>query len=204
MNYSQTSPLYGLLSPCLQHPSLGQSSAPSQQVQLRISLCEMLSVAAHAKCILLDTNSASGAPTDATKWLHMPLAGSSRCDASLQSLLQLPPLSLPKEQAELFHEHACKRFMLNVLNDSPLLNELDASPIPHLSTPTSSQLSRCCVSTHSLPLSCQSVTLEVQKVFDLLCRAQLALRAATARVLADPSRFSAIGSWSSAGPFSQQ
>jgi hypothetical protein len=76
-----------------------------------------------------ETDSKSGCLSSATTWLAAPLMGKRHVDASLHHLLSLPPLRMPLEHAQRFHGHSAKRFMLNLVDNSPEFNEIEASNI---------------------------------------------------------------------------
>lgn len=79
----------------------------------RAALSRMLRHAPGVRSVFLETDSKSGAPADATMWVHAPIGGTSRVDASLHSILQMAPISLTPEQAARFHGHSGKRFLMN-------------------------------------------------------------------------------------------
>ena len=90
---------------------------------------------ADAQCILLDTDSSSGAPADATEWLLCPLEGA-RVKRSLVSLLQLAPISLSAERAGAYAGHSAKRSLLSVCEASPYLSEEHAIEVGRFSAST--------------------------------------------------------------------
>ena len=114
-------------------------------------LLESLDAAVSARALLLDTDSPSGDPVDATSFVAAPLALESRVCASIRALLQLPPLSLPAESASAYAGHSAKRFLLNFAMASPAFNEVDCNEVGRFSgstaqskdlTPTAAMLSK--------------------------------------------------------------
>jgi hypothetical protein len=130
--------------------------------------------------LLRETDSKSGCLSSATTWLAAPLMGKNRVDASLHHLLSLPPLRMPLEHAQRFHGHSAKRFMLNLVDNSPEFNEIDASNIGRFAgstaqntdlEPTAALLQRHTLRASVLP-GIYAAKSKVSKAFDLLARVE--------------------------------
>jgi len=99
-------------------------------------LLESLGDALSARALLLDTDSPSGDPVEATSFVAAPLALESRVCASIRALLQLPPLSLSAEAASAYAGHSAKRFLLNFAMASPAFSEVDCNEFGRFSGST--------------------------------------------------------------------
>ena len=168
----------------------------------------MLDGAEGAQCLLRDTDSRSGSPTAASCWLAAPLSGATRIDASLHGLLALPPIGMPPELIAQFHGHSAKRFMLNVVDSSPLFDVLFAkaagrfygSTAQHADLePTQAMLVAHELRADVLPAIYARAS-RVSTQFDLLARIQRALRAAASLGRSDPSLLPPCGGWGAEGP----
>ena len=152
------------------------------------SLRAMLDGAEEVRSILIDTDSPSGDPALASRWLRAaPSHG--RVVASLHSLLQLEPLSFSREEASKYMPHSAKRFMLCVSEASPYLDTETAQAHGRFSKstaqnadlePRAAMLARHDLASSALP-SIYANKAKVAKVFDHLARAQLVLQEALAR-----------------------
>ena len=88
------------------------------------------------RCILRDTDSPSGSPLTASRWLLAPLSSPARVDASLHALLMMPPISMPASMAERYHGHSAKRFLLNFAEACPGFGSMEATEIARFSQST--------------------------------------------------------------------
>ena len=102
----------------------------------RAALAASLVGAEEVGCILRDTDSPSGDPLLATRWIAAGIASRSRVDASLHSLLQLPPISLSASAASRYHGHSPKRFLLNVAESAASFDAVDANHVGRFSGST--------------------------------------------------------------------
>ena len=152
------------------------------------------------KCLLLDTDSPSGSPSEATRWVLSPLSSPSRMDASLHHILRLSPISLG-DAASLYKPHGAKRFMPSLAEDSPLFTSTSGHEFGNFSVATSRQRdlapTQAMLAAHTL--RCQrlpaiyAASARVSRVFDRLSLAELAIREALGK--------RTCGSWGDAGPF---
>lgn len=178
---------------------------------LRNALVSMLHDVQQSRFLIRDTDSPDGDPTRASSWVAAPLKGASRVGASLQALLRLPPISFSAEEASAYHGHAAKRFLLNVAEASGAFSPVEACEIGRFSLstaqspdlePVASMLQAHSTRASVLP-GIYAGKAKVARVFDLLAKAQLVLRAAYAALSADPSLVgTGDASWGAAGPFS--
>ena len=87
---------------------------------VRLALVNMLTGAEDVKCLILETDSKTGDPSSASKWVMSPLEEPSRVDASIHGLMKL--IGAPPEAYMVIHGHSFKRCMLNITKSSPDLN----------------------------------------------------------------------------------
>ena len=92
-------------------------------------LLRMLDGAEGIRAILRDTDSRSGDPADAHGWLMTHLPFPARAEASLHSLLRMHPICMPPAMAKRHHGHFAKRFLLNLVDDSPEFNTIEANEV---------------------------------------------------------------------------
>ena len=162
-----------------------------------------LSGAEAVRCLILDTDSPSGAPDCATRWVLAPLSDTARVHASLHLLLRRHPISLG-DDAYAYRHHSAKRFMPTLAEDSPLFTSQSGHEFGNFSMATSRQRSleptAAMLAAHTLRCSrlpaLYAAESRVQKVFDRLCLAEQAIGEALARRGPDLSR-----PWGNAGPF---
>lgn len=149
----------------------------------RVALASSLQGAEDVRCILRDTDSPSGDPTTASAWVACG-ASRARAEKSLHALLQLPPISLPREAAERYHAHSAKRFLLNCAEASSEFDDVDANAIGRFSgstaqdpdlEPVEAMLQRHALSSSILP-QIYAGKAKVSKAFDLLARLHCTLR----------------------------
>ena len=175
---------------------------------VRDALTDMLEGAEDACCVLLDTDSKSGDPSDATRFVRVPLE-QPRADASLQALLRMAPISMPAEEAARYHGHSAKRFLLNVTDSSDAFSPSERAEFGRFAgstaqhndlSPAASALVRHDLRSTALP-DVYSDRSKISTVFDVLCRAQLLLRAVAATCAS--SELPLHGGWGKAGPFAR-
>ena len=175
---------------------------------VRAALSPMLEAAASLRCILLDTDSPSGDPACATSWLLSPLDDKARVDASLHSVLALS--GVPPALARAFHGHAAKRFILCVAKDSPAFDDVLCNELGRFSGSTAQApgLEPIAAMLHAHTARCSVMPAiyagkqQVMRALDLLCRVELVLQAATARLPpGPPTSFGVIDSWGESGLF---
>ena len=169
---------------------------------IRAALEAMLSGRESVMTILLDTDSASGDPADATRWVRSPVP-SHRVDQSLHSLLRLPPISMSAEEASVFHGHSPKRFLLSCADSLPGFDDVFANEVGRFSgsvaqhsdlEPTEAMLRQHSLRCSVLP-SIYSGKARVPKAFSRLARLQRAVLGVALRAQADPSLLSRADPW---------
>ena len=74
---------------------------------VRLALVNMLTGAEDVKCLILETDSKTGDPSSASKWVMSPLEEPSRVDASIHGLMKL--IGAPPEAYMVIHGHSFKR-----------------------------------------------------------------------------------------------
>ena len=190
-------------------PVWGCTDSVSGGPECRDALIRMLDGAEGLHSLLRDTDSESGSPCVASRWLLAPLVGS-RAEASLQRLLQLPEIGMSLEQAKSVHPHGAKRFMANVAEASEELSATDVNELGRFSgstaqnadlEPSAAMLQQHTARVTVMPALYASES-RVTKVFDIICRAQLALRRAAANAAANPALLELKGGWGADGAFS--
>ena len=91
------------------------------------------------RCVLRDSDSQTGDPTHATRWIAAPIESPDRVNACLYALLALPPISMPPDMAASYHGHSAKRFILNVVEASPLFTKEEEGEVGRFSGSTGAQ-----------------------------------------------------------------
>ena len=169
----------------------------------------MLAGAEAARCILLDTDSRSGDPSEATRWCLAPIEDAARQDASLHGLLRLPPIGMPPDVAASFHGHSAKRFLLNVAEASPYVTEPEAQELGRFSQstaqqadlePTAAMLRAHALRAAVLPAIYAQKT-KVARAFDLLAKVHLVMEDAVRRVRTSGASLPVVDGWGADGPF---
>jgi hypothetical protein len=93
------------------------------------ALLRMLDDAPGVRTLLVDTDSVSGDPAQSSRFICAPLSPGPRANASLQALLQLPPISLSAEEAAVFKGHAAKRFLFHFGKARALYSAAEANDV---------------------------------------------------------------------------
>ena len=164
------------------------------------------------KCILLDTDSASGDPSSATQWCRAPIEDASRQDASLHGLLRLSPINMPPDLAATFHGHSAKRFLLNVAEASPCVAASEAQELGRFShsvaqqsdlEPTAAMLRAHALRASVLPTIYAQKT-KVARAFDLLAKVHLVMEGAVHRVRTAGASLPMVDGWGAGGPFAPE
>ena len=159
----------------------------------REALVAALEGAESVRCVLRDTDSPDGDPTRADAWLLAAVDEAPRADASLQSLLQLEPICLTREQAARYHGHSAKRFLLGVIEGTPSLDPAeDGGEAGRFSgsTAQNTDLEPVAAMLRKHQLRCSVLPgiyarkAKVEKTFDRAAALQSVLVAAAARVTA--------------------
>ena len=176
---------------------------------LRAALMEMLRGREDVRCILVDTDSPSGDPAHpaTTRWLRAPLRAPSRVDASLHSLLRMPPLNFSAERAGRFHGHLAKRFEQCVAKVSPDFDDDERGDVGRFAgsaaqraelEPTADLIAKHNLTATRLPDMYAKNAISQQQL-DLAVKMLIVLRHAYARALADAALLAAP--WARTGPF---
>ena len=179
------------------------------------ALAAMLDGVESLRFILRDTDSPSGDPCDpsTSRWVAAALS-SSRVDASLHGLLQLPPLSMARDDARRYHRHSGKRYLFNVADSSPAFSLADANEVGRFSgsvaqdpdlVPEAALLARHDLRARLLP-SMYARKSKVATVLKLVARLHLVQRDACALFAAMPgcphlAAMPAEGGWGPDGVF---
>jgi hypothetical protein len=158
---------------------------------------------ADARCLLPDTDSASGSPRDASAWMLTPVAPA-RVGKSLQSLLTHPAIGMTRAEAALFKGHAGKRFTQNVCQAADSLGDLDAHELGRFSKSTAQSpdlvpeeallrkhAAECSVLPHRYGASAR-----VEKCMDRLLKFEHVLRSAAERARVQGLDLPPVGGWS--------
>ena len=169
------------------------------------ALTRMLARTAEVGCILPDTDSLSGDPRSAGRWMLTPLAPGARTDRLIHSLLTHPAIGMTAEQASRFHGHSPKRFTQNVCKAATSLDDGDAHELGRFSgssaqnadlVPSEAMLRRHSLQCAVLP-DMYARAARVEKCMDRLLRFEDVLRRALARAGGDVSALPLFGGWSS-------
>ena len=166
------------------------------------ALRAMLSGHESVMTLLLDTDSPSGDPLEATRWVRSPVPAH-RDDASIQALLRLPPISMTAAEAAVFHGHSPKRFLLCCAESHPGIDATFANELGRFSgsTAQSDDLEPVQAMLRAHALRCAVLPdiyagkARVGTAFDRLARMQRVLRSAALRARADPSLLSRDDPW---------
>ena len=180
---------------------LGFTTAGAPLAALR----DMLGGAEECKCLSLDTDSPSGDPHLASRWVLAP-AAPHRLEASLASLLQLTGVD-PAIAAGL-RRHGAKRFLLCAADASPEFSAPDSNELGRFSRSSAqdSDLEPVAAMLRAHDMRCPvlpgiySGVSRVSRTIDRVCRMHLVLAAAAARV-DDGAASQGDASWGDAGPF---
>ena len=173
------------------------------------ALAAMLAGAETLATMMRDTDSSSGDPLGATRWINSAVIGATREDASLRALLRLDPIGLSAEAAARYHGHGAKRFMNCVANASPAFGPVQAKEVSRFSgsvaqdtdlMPSERMLRRHSIQAASI-VDIYGNKAKVAEVFDLLAKFNLVVRDAARRSAQDSSTVQPEGGWSASGPF---
>ena len=173
------------------------------------ALCDMLSGAEEARCVIRDTNARTGDPGEATAWVCSGIESQSRRAASLHALLQLPPISMARERAARFGGHAAKRFLLNVAQASPIVSPMEANDLGRFSrssaqsndvVPVQAMLEAHRLRASALP-DIYARRAIVQGAFGLIAKVHVVLREAALASREHPELLEDDVCWGPEGPF---
>ena len=170
------------------------------------ALFDMLRGAESVRCLVLDTDSPGPDPLSSpTAWVRNPLVRG-RAEASLHALLVL--VGLTPSAARRYKGHSGKRFMLSLIDDSPVFDTTDAQEAGRFShssaqdpdlEPVAAMLRAHTLASSALP-AIYAGQVRVLKHFDRLCRLQIELRrAASVLRTIPPESLDIEGGWASGG-----
>jgi hypothetical protein len=122
------------------------------------ALCDMLDGRADVRALIIDTDSPSGDPRAASRWVSAPLAPGARASASLHALLEIA--GFDRASAGRLLGHGAQRFLMAFTEASPLFSPEHSSELARFAgstskdadlTPTQAMLARHAVRSAVLP-----------------------------------------------------